>query len=103
MSEQTIDQQIQDIVARMRDQQDAEPTGRLLPDFLRDGEEWSERAVLDGRQIRVTYYFDADEIAEYQGGDNPPEYYPWDAEHVVHITDDEHRTIVTRGFAGFEA
>jgi len=75
----------------------AEPTSRLLPDVYNDGEEWKEKVKLsDGTIVYVYYYFDEAEVAEAgrANPDNPPEEYPWDAEHVLRITDDEEVDLV---------
>ena len=82
----------------------AYPTGRLLHAPL-DGAEWCVDGAINGERIHVIYHFDADEIARAttECVQNVAEAYPWDAEHVMYIDDDEGYPIVGRGFAGFPA
>jgi hypothetical protein len=87
--------------------ENAELTARLLPDFLAGGEEWQEYGVChtaDGDiAVIAYYYFEAEEIEALADVDSLPEYYPWDAAHIMYIADREDVPLAGRDIAGFRA
>ncbi len=94
---------VSELLNRFESAGNACPSGRLLPEPLSGGEEWHERGTIDGKGVTICFYFDAEEVAAAKEAceHNPSEGLPFDAEHVVYITDDDYVQIFSKNLAGF--
>jgi hypothetical protein len=94
---------VEQIYARYEATDNAEPSGRLLPDNLNDGQEWLERGMVDGDPVVVCYYFAENELPEDMEDDPSwPELLPWDVDHVAYIREKgDFVAIASRKWNGF--
>ena len=76
-----------EIQGMITDEEQAVPTNRCLPPPYADGEEWVEYGHIADMNAATYYLFGAADIAEATARceTNPPECYPWDADHILRV------------------